>query len=189
MKISYCLLYSFAILSLLPSKTYAQTDSRDMEAYSRQNIAFTNAQILGINRKEYAQCIQSVNYHDPSVTHKYVTINGIRFSDDGKNNDLVGGDGILTSEKSLPYQTYNTPLDPGQYRQVTTPIRLTDKAFTHNPIQSNGLQGDGISISCTFKWKKCTSWPQHLISLCETFSWPFTGGFEILECKVIFTLD
>lgn len=182
-KISFLIL----LFSQGSNRGYAQDqESGEFEKYCKENIAFTNFRLLGINRNQYAKCVESVNYADPDKRHKLVTIDGVLFTDDGKNYDLVANDGTLTSNTLFTYARGEEILAAGEYRVVKNNMTIYDAGFLHQDKLNTTMKPSGWEISCKFKWVSCSSWPPALQQLCFDLSWPFRGGFEITECTVVY---
>lgn len=175
----------FVILSSFSYSSYSQTDdTQDWETYSRTNIAFTNFKMLGVNKNQFAKCVESVNYLDATKRHKLVIIEGVQFADDGNINDLIANDGILTSAVLTNYSIGVPTIPVGEYRKIKNDMLVYDAAFSHFGKNSNSPQTEGWGISCKLKWVKCSSWPVPLQSICRDLSWPFNGGFELTECTI-----
>ena len=188
MKLSNKMVIFITIISLVAYQSHAQTDDTpDYEAYSRAHMALTNFKMLGINTNQFAKCVESVNYLDPSNRHKLVIIEGVQFADDGNNYDLKANDGILTSVQLSDYTKESKRIPAGIYQPVKNNAIVYDAIFLHaDKVSGNSLQPDGFSISCKLIWVKCSSWPIPYRQFCRDFSWPFNGGFEIAECTFKF---
>ena len=161
--------------------SYSQTDGMDAdEQYCRANLAFTNPMLLGVNEFNYARCVRSENYLEPDKRGAKVVINGVDFLDDGRNNDLIANDGILTSNQLYSYSKGSIILQAGQYRLSANNFILTDPIFAY----TRQIAPDRIKISCKFVWVRCSSWPQEYRQICYRMCWPFNGHFQIAECTV-----
>lgn len=165
---------------LLVKASYSQNDNMDAdEEYCRANIAFSNPMILGVTDKNYAHCIRSQNYAEPDKPAGKIVINGVDFLDDGRNNDLIANDGIMTSNQLFTYSKGDVILFPGQYRLSKSNLILYDSIFRHG----SQVEPDKFKLSCKFVWVKCSSWPQEYQRICLRLCWPFTGNFEVTECE------
>lgn len=174
-------LFAILINGIFVGNSYSQGDEIDSdEQYCRENMAFMNPMYLGINESNYARCVRAQNYLEPEKRPGRVVINGVDFLDDGRNNDLVAHDGILTSNHVYGYSKGSAILQPGQYRPVTNDFILYDVIFNHQ----SRITTDKIKITCKWVWVKCNSWPQELQQLCYRICWPFNGSFELKECEI-----
>ena len=184
MKKSKKILSFFILMNIISYQTFSQDDqSGEFEAYGKANIAFTNFKLLGVSNTEFAKCVESINYLDPSKTLRFAKINGVVFADDGNNYDLVANDGILTSMVLFKY-TLDTPIvDIGVYRLIKNNTTIYDVDFKHKVLADS--QGRfGISITCKFVYVPCSAWPPPIQKLCRQLSWPFIGSYEVTECSV-----
>lgn len=188
MKLSSKTVLFFTIVSLVTYQSNAQSDDTlDYEEYSRAHIALTNFKMLGINKNQFAKCVESVNYLDPSKRHKLAIIEGVHFADDGKNFDLKANDGIMTAVQLSNYASGSVMVPPGIYQPVKNNTIVYDSYFLHvDQIYGKSQQPEGFSISCKLNWVKCSAWPIPYRQFCRDFSWPFNGGFEIVECTIKF---
>ncbi|MBK7562506.1 MAG: hypothetical protein IPP43_04860 [Chitinophagaceae bacterium] len=188
MKLSNKIVIFITVLSLVTYQSYSQADGTpDYEEYSRAHMALTNFKMLGINKNQFAKCVESVNYLDPSKRHRLTIIEGVQFADDGKNFDLIANDGIMTSVQLSDYTKESVVLPTGIYLPVMNNTIVYDSHFLHvDQISGKSQQPEGFSISCKLNWVKCSAWPIPYRQFCRDFSWPFNGGFEIVECTLKF---
>lgn len=185
MKLSIKAVFTIIILSFISYQSHSQSeDTQDYETYSKANIALTSFKILGINNNQFAKCVESINYLEPSKKHKLVIIEGVQFLDDGNNYDLLANDGIMTSIVLFSYSEEATIIPATEYQKLKKDYIFYDSAFLYKATVNNTPQTEGWGISCKLKWVKCSAWPPPYQSICRQFSWPFNGGFELTECTI-----
>lgn len=149
----------------------------DIENYVKSNVALTKFKVLGVTKKQYAKCLEAVNYLEPDKKPGMVIIGKTYFADDGKGYDLIANDGVLTSNELFPYS--GAVYAPGTYHE--TPdynVIVADEIFAHR----SQLSELTIKIGCKLKWVKCRDMPHPHDLLCKTMGWPY-GGFELVECE------
>lgn len=179
------LLKGFALLlaiCLTEKTSFSQgTDTLSDEQYCRANIAVTEFKKLGVSETGFAKCAVLTNFLEAEKKPKVISIAGEKFFDDGKNHDLVAGDGVLTSEKIFAYPKGEVIVPVGRYGQSNNNI-IYDDGFTH----AGKINPNKIKISCKWVWVKCSSWPAPIQELCYEFCWPFTGSWELTECTIVY---
>ncbi len=178
------------MMNIISYQTFSQDDQLgEFEAYGKANIAFTNFKLLGVSNTEFAKCVESINFLDASKTLRVVMIEGVGYADDGINYDLVANDGILTSTVLFKYTKDSPIVDIGEYRMSKNNATIFDVAFRHKDLIDSQMKSLGFSISCKFIYVPCSSWPPQIQKLCRQLSWPFTGGFNVLECTIGITYN
>ena len=179
---------SFIILWSIGSyQAFSQNDQlAEFEAYGKAHIAFTNFKLLGVSISEFAKCVESINYLDPSKTLRIAKIDGVFFADDGNNYDLVANDGILTSMVLFKYAMATQIVEIGDYRMIKNNTTIYDVDFKHKEMIDSQMKSIGFSITCKFVYVPCSSWPPPIQRLCMQFSWPFVGSYEVTECEIKF---
>ena len=171
---------SLMLMGFLCMQGYAQgiePENDPDETYVKQNIGLTNFKILGISRKQYAKCLESMNFLEPQKKLRYTVTEKVEFADDGQGYDLVANDGIMTS-KVLFYYEQGTPYaDPGQY------LSPKENPFVHDRLFAHTTSKISVSVDCDVRWIKCSEWPSNLQNICKSFSWPFKGYLDFSNCK------
>jgi hypothetical protein len=182
-KIAKLGLYSILLLCL-SAAVHAQDVNADGEMYIKRNIALTNFKFLGVNARQYAKCVESVNYLEQEKRLSYSVINKIEYADDGENYDLVAGDGIMTSTSLFEYTSGQTVIPPRQYATPKQDVLVHD-------VQNEHLQRTGavqskfkITIACDVHWRPCSEWPAEHQSLCRRLTWPSSGNLVISNCRI-----
>lgn len=168
------------LLSLsIQSKSQA-IDDDGTATYIKKNIVLTNLKVLGVNTRQYARCVETVNYLDSDKKLRLAEIKGVQFADNGKGNDLVANDGILTSVDLFMYEQGAAIIPPGEYWPVKEDVLIYDPEFAHedrlNETTTEAILK--IKVKCTLEWVKCSSWPAEHQTLCRELSWPFKGGLK-----------
>ena len=154
----------------------------ETETYIRQNIVFTKFRMLGVDERQYAKCVESVNYLDADKRLKSVLIDDVEYLDDGKKYDLVENDGILTSTNVFQYEPKLPYLSPGVYKDSNEDVVVYDDEFLHmGEVQSKSIFS--IGINCRFKWVKCSQMTGIRREICYQMGWPW-GEFQLIECGV-----
>ena len=171
-----------ALISFMKTNARAQNDADVYnEAYARAHIAYTDFMKLGITSTTYAKCITVSNFYEQGKIFCIASFNGEEFRDDGKGNDKMSGDGILTSIKTTPYEKGSTVAGVGSYFSSPGKYLLCDPGFIHtSSVPEMFLR---IKVDCDIEWVNCNTWPANLQSLCLELSWPFSGYFTNRGCK------
>jgi hypothetical protein len=164
---------------------YSQDVSSEEEGnYVKRNIALTKFKMLGVSAKQYAKCVESVNYQDPVRKLKAIVIDKTEYADDGENYDRVANDGIMTSTTLFFYSDGQTVAAPGQYLEAKKNVIVHDLQFEHLQSLRSAEGKFGITIACDVFWRDCNSWPPELQSFCRRMSWPFSGSVVIRNCRI-----
>lgn len=187
-KISKLLLCTVALIGFcLIGQAQNSSDISNEALYVKRNVAMTHFKFLGINAKQYAKCLETVNYLEPEKRIRLVMIDREEYADDGQGFDLVANDGILTSKQAVNYSTGQTVIAIGHYTPALNNPLVHDPLFAHTD-RVNGVMGKfGIKIKCNVSWESCNDWPPHLQQLCKDITWPFSGGLSITKCSVELT--
>jgi hypothetical protein len=164
--------------------TFAQAEDSDVEIYLKENTAFTNLKGLGVNKAQYAQCVESVNYLEPAKKARVLVVDKVEYRDDGLLYDLISGDGILTSTMLFNYAAGETPITPGQYVNNKENVLVIDPAFA---FRSATGKWPHLEIVCDFYFERCSSLTEPARSICNSFGFPF-GNWVLKNCKVKFVL-
>ncbi len=163
---------------------YSQGDGvSEEENYVKRNIALTKFKVLGVNVKQYAKCLESVNYLDADKKLKFTMIERTDFGDDGRNYDLVANDGILTSTTLFTYDADTEVVQAGAYKiGASHDSFVIDDSFAHQAEIGSGGKFK-IIIGCKFKWVTCSQMtnPGNQY-LCNWAGWPY-GSFQVTECE------
>jgi hypothetical protein len=173
-----------AVSFFIGSYTFAQTESSDMEAYIKQNTAFTNLRGLGVNKGQYAQCVESVNYLESTKKAKVLIEGKIEYRDDGLLYDLVAGDGTLTSTILFNYEVGQTPITPGQYLNNKENTLVIDPAFAFRSVTSRWPH---VEFICDVYFEKCSDLTEPARTFCNSFGWPY-GNLRFRNCHLKFVL-
>lgn len=179
-----CLLVT-AFISPVFSQADLSSDAQSYENYVRSNIAISKFKVLGVNRKQYAKCLQTENFLEPESQLKYVVIDKTTFADDGNGYDLKAGDGILTSTELFTY-TKGAPVEGGTYQETAEyHTIITDPLFEHT---SEAGRSSSIGIKCKTKFVPCNqlSEPAHQW-LCNWAGWPY-GEIIFYDCQIDFSI-
>ncbi len=169
------LFVSFSII------TFSQDDTGyGQEAYVKTNIAFSKFKLLGVSSRQYAKCLESINYHEPGKKLKFMVIEQIDFADDGRNYDLVAHDGILTSSIAFSYSAGSDIIPQGTYQNTLSHDSFVfDESFSHQAqINAAATSARG----CRFKWVSCSQMtnPSQQF-LCNWAGWPY-GSLVLTGC-------
>ena len=171
-----CIIQALVVTQL----ALAQSDEEeDYGNYCRENIALTQFRLLGVDEVSYAKCVSSENFLEPGRRLPTVNIDGTLYVDDGTKNDLVAGDGVMTSVDRYKYESASQHIQPGQYQPTGPDNYVVDEAFRHS--EKVGEAGRGLIISCRFRWVRCRDMPQPDRFICFAGGWPY-GSFQLVEC-------
>jgi hypothetical protein len=161
LKLSIFILVLFG--SLISSKTFAQT-----QQYIQENIAITNVAYLDQNDGSFIIKVQLKDYGGKNQLPEGFGLNGITFSDNGKNNDTKAGDGIYYSKERGDYKKIS-----GKTPKYTT---VTDVTFKHG-----SKLGKTTGITCKFKKCGCPCPDGGTCPACEWWGW---SCWELTECEI-----
>lgn len=171
------------MISLTSMGVKAQEITNQDNANGRRDVAFTNFKKLGVKKGLYAKCVESINFADASKPERLFTVDGVSYFDDGKDYDLRGGDGVLTSKVLFSYENDQTPLEIGKYILLSENATMLDREFVHMERMEDQGRIFPISITCDWVWRPCSQLPPVYQEICRSLTWPFNGTYEAVNCK------
>lgn len=121
--------------------------------------------------------IQVLNFHKSKKLLPAYTFDGVAYSDDGKHNDAVAGDGVFTSTRKVSVSSSD---------QLPDKRFLASTGFKYNDAfgqyaSASGMSKSGIGFSCKVRIITCPE--THWWNSCWPLSSP-CSCVEFYDCEI-----
>lgn len=170
---------SFLLLFFLGLSPYLFCQQIDF-SYFKKNIAIVNVNNYKVLNSEVTNnsvfTVTLKDYSGKNSLPKGFGLNGIVFSDTGKNNDKKAGDGIYTSHDLFPAKNLNNFSNQG----------FADETFQHSAQVDEG--GIKFTIKCKIVKDGCCPCPGE-DKTCPACYWWGWSCWSITECEFGITAD
>lgn len=122
--------FFFFLFIAISGMSNAQERTEIDPQFFKENIVITDAYVRSISDEVYVREMKLTSYGEENYNFDKISFQNIRFSDDGKGNDLRAGDGIFTSVETFEHNDIVKQTEGRSISVLKTPI--ADSAFNKN---------------------------------------------------------
>ena len=127
--------------------------------------------------------LKIVSFNNLVLLKNQYFIDGVAYTDDGKFNDLVAGDGLYTSVNKLSYKSDLDRTDVVNFNEV---FKYQDELYKYMHDAGDVAEKTSVSLSCKIRIARCpeTNW--------WNSCWPLESPcncIEFYDCELTLTYE